>query len=153
MVRFLLDANVLIAILDPDHDLHDRALNWFNREGHRAWATSPVIQNGVIRIVGAARYSAVPFGCDEIADVLERWCSVPEHAFWPDDISLLDAGLVDRRRLTSPGRITDSYLLALAVSKGGKLATLDRKLSTAAVRGGADALHVIARRSVPAASF
>jgi toxin-antitoxin system PIN domain toxin len=142
-VRFLFDVNLLIAILDPDHLHHDVALSWFDRTGHEAWATSPLVQNGVIRILGAAGYAAMPFGCGEIADLLAEWCAVPEHEFWPDDVSLCDGRLVDRRRLTSPGRISDSYLLALAASKGGQLATLDRRLSPLPVYGGEDALHVI----------
>ena len=39
---------------------------------------------------------------------------------------------------------TDTCLLALAAYKGGALATFDRKLSTATVTRGAEALHIIA---------
>ena len=39
--------------------------------------------------------------------------------------------------------LTDSYLLALALRHGGKLATFDKKLVVHAVHGGAAALHVI----------
>ena len=41
-------------------------------------------------------------------------------------------------------QITDAYLLALAVQKGGKLASLDQRIPAAAVPGGADALELIA---------
>ena len=143
-MTFLLDVNVLIAILDPDHVAHSLALAWFDEVGHRAWATSPTIQNGVIRIMGAAKYDTVPFSCAEIADVLVRWVRAPEHQFWADDLSLLDDRLIDIRQFTSPGRITDSYLLALAVRHDAKLATLDRRLSPDVVAGGREALHVIA---------
>lgn len=44
-------------------------------------------------------------------------------------------------RVTSHKQTTDVYLLALAVSRGGKLATLDRKLPVSAVKGGAEALE------------
>jgi len=93
--------------------------------------------------LGAAGYTAVPFGCAEVADLLAKWCAVPEHQFWADDISICDDQLVDRKRLTSPSRITDAYLLALAVAHGGRLATLDRRLSAVAVPGGDKALHLI----------
>jgi hypothetical protein len=39
--------------------------------------------------------------------------------------------------------VTDTYLLALAVQHGGKLATFDKKLITSAVRGGEAAKFVI----------
>src|SRR5665213_1971866 len=40
------------------------------------------------------------------------------------------------------GQITDSYLLALACAREGKLATFDRRLVTTAVSGDAAALHL-----------
>ncbi len=44
--------------------------------------------------------------------------------------------------LTS-AQVTDTYLLALAKAHGGQLATFDRKLSIAAVKGGKSVLHLI----------
>jgi uncharacterized protein len=142
-VTFLLDVNLLIAILDPDHVHHDLALGWYNDIGYQDWATCPIVQNGVVRIVGSQGYASVPFGCTEVANILAEWCAVPEHRFWPDNVSLLDKTIVDRAGLTSPDRITDVYLLALAATNGGRLATLDRRLSPAPVQGGAAALHLI----------
>jgi predicted nucleic acid-binding protein len=63
--------------------------------------------------------------------------------FWSDDISLVGNGLIDPTRLLTSGQVTDSYLLALAVVGGGRLASFDRRLSVAAVRGGKAALHLI----------
>jgi predicted nucleic acid-binding protein len=40
-------------------------------------------------------------------------------------------------------QVTDTYLLALAVSKGGQLATFDTRLTATAVQGGSAALHPI----------
>ena len=45
----------------------------------------------------------------------------PGHEFWPDDISLADSHVFDHARLRGPGQITDVYLLALAVKRGGRL--------------------------------
>ncbi len=59
MTRFLLDINVLIALIDPAHVQHDRAHEWFAKSG-RAWATCPLTENGVLRIVGSARYPNSP---------------------------------------------------------------------------------------------
>jgi hypothetical protein len=41
------------------------------------------------------------------------------------------------------GHVTDVYLLGLSVRKGGRLATLDRRIPAAAVHGGAEALEII----------
>jgi predicted nucleic acid-binding protein len=65
------------------------------------------------------------------------------HTFWPDSISILDAALINSAKLATPGRVTDTYLLALAGANEGRLATLDRRLSAIAVEGGAAALHLI----------
>ena len=68
-------------------------------------------------------------------------CSVEGHRFWPDAISLRDA-LTPGSSLTH-SQVTDVFMLALAVSRGGKLATLDRRISTSVVPGGPAALEVI----------
>ena len=46
------------------------------------------------------------------------------------------------KSLTS-AQVADTYLLALAVAQGGKLATFDRRLSAKAVKRGKAALHLI----------
>ena len=78
-----------------------------------------------------------------MAALLRKLCALPGHVFWSDMLSLLDASLVDISSLTSPRQVTDSYLLALAVSRSGQLATFDRHLSSKAVIGGERGLCVI----------
>ena len=56
------------------------------------------------------------------------------HAFWPDDISLTDATVFDRRAILGPKQITDRYLLALAAKHGGRLVTFDQAIRPTAVR-------------------
>jgi uncharacterized protein len=50
---------------------------------------------------------------------------------------------VDGSRLTGHAQVTDTYLLALARSHGGRLASMDRKLVTGAVIEGTKALELI----------
>ncbi len=52
--------------------------------------------------------------------------------------------LIDPLRLLNSGQIADSYLLALAKSQGGILATFDRRLVVDAVSDGKASLHLIA---------
>lgn len=56
----LLDVNVLIALLDRWHVFHDLAHDWFDRVRVRGWATCPIIENGVVRIIGHPRYEKGP---------------------------------------------------------------------------------------------
>jgi toxin-antitoxin system PIN domain toxin len=142
-MTFLLDVNVLIALIDPVHVHHDIANAWFEREGRGAWATCPITQNGVLRVVGNPRYGNHPGSPVVVAEVLRKLVALDGHRFWADDIGLLDEALVDSSRLLNAARLTDTYLLALACSKRGRLATLDRRLVADAVHGGRAGLHVI----------
>jgi uncharacterized protein len=141
-VTYLLDVNCLIALIDPTRVNHDAAHDWFAQEAKNAWATCPLTENGVIRIVGHARYPNSPGSPTIVANTMRQLLSVPGHEFWPDDISLLNQGHVDLTRLTSQ-HVTDCYLLALAVAHRGQLATFDRRMVSAIVDGGHSALCLI----------
>ncbi len=135
--------NVLIALIDPAHVHHNAAHQWFAAEGQSAWATCPITQNGVLRIVGNARYPGGPSSPAAVAGILKAMTSLPGHAFWPDHISLLDHDSLNCERLLTSAQVTDSYLLALACANGGQLATFDRRLITDAVHAGSQGLRVI----------
>lgn len=144
MIVHLLDVNVLIALLDPDHVQHDRAHRWFEDVGREAWATCPLTQIAIPRILGNPRYPnprGTPAG---IMPYLRDLCALPGHVFWHDGISLLDSQRIDAHRLLDFGQVTDTYLLALAVAHAGKLATFDRRLVTDAVPDGKKHLVIIA---------
>jgi uncharacterized protein len=70
----------------------------------------------------------------------------PGHEFWPDDLSFFDTAAVDTARIFSPRQVTDIYLLALAKTHGGRLATFDRRLPVGAVTDGQHALFQIPSR-------
>ncbi len=93
--------------------------------------------------MGGSRYPRSPGGPAAVAPSLLSLRSLQGHQFWPDDISLLASEFVDSARLLTSAQVTDTYLLALAVSKGGVLATLDRRLIAAAVRGGESGLCLV----------
>ncbi len=143
MTTYLLDVNVLIALIDASHVQHDAAHDWFGQHGHEAWATCPLTENGVLRIVGHARYPNSPGSPAAVATLMLVMRKLPGHVFWPDDISVLDAKRLDTTRLLGSAQVTDSYLLALARAHGGRLASFDRRLVVDAVRGGAEALLLI----------
>jgi len=144
VTRYLLDVNVLIALIDPAHVQHDRAHDWFAVKGRKAWATCPLSENGVVRVVGHARYPNSPGTPAAVAELVAILRSLGGHEFWPDDITLFDSKRIDATRLLDSGQVTDTYLLALALAHGGQLATFDRHLVTDAVISGSNALHVVA---------
>ena len=142
MSAHLLDVNVLIALIDPRHTHHVIALDWFESGVGRIWASCPMTENGVVRIVSQQSYPT-PVMPAQIVATLQAFQSRTDHRFWPDSISIIDAALFDHLALTSSRQVTDVYLLALAVKNGGRLVTFDRRLSVDMVAGGRQALHVL----------
>jgi len=142
-MTFLLDANLLIALIDPAHVQHDVAHAWFAEHGQAAWATCPLTENAVLRIIGNPRYPNSPGTPAAVAPLVAGLRALPGHSFWPDDISLVDTDQLDPARLLSSSQVTDSYLLALARAHGGKLATFDRRLVADAVPQGHQSLHLV----------
>ncbi len=143
MTCFLLDVNVLIALIDPWHVQHDRAHAWFAASGSEAWATCPLTENGVLRIVGHRRYPNSPGTPAAVAELMATFLAHPGHIFWPDGFSPLDGRHARIERLLDSSQVTDSYLLMLAAASGGKLATFDRQIVTDSVVNGAQSLHLI----------
>ena len=143
MIRYLLDVNVLIALIDPAHVQHEQVHEWFGLTGRKAFATCPITENGLLRIVGHPKYPNSPGPPSMVAAALAAIRGLDGHQFWPDSISLVDSDLADPALLSSHSRVTDSYLLALARAHKGRLATLDQKLATEVVADGKSALCLI----------
>ena len=133
-MRVLFDVNVLVAIVDSQHVHHRVAHEWWAANRSAGWATCPLTENGLVRIVSQPGYKNAVTATFAI-DLLTEQLSETDHAFWPDDISLRDSDLFDANSILGPNQITDVYLLALAVKNGGRLATLDRGIPLRAVRG------------------
>lgn len=139
--RLLLDINVWVAVLDDDHPHSMRAQTWFAEN----WpiASCPLTENGVIRVINAPGYSRFgPFGFDRVRNKLAEICARADHAFWPDDLSLVRDDALMWARISGHNQITDAYLLALAVKHDGALATFDQRIALSAVRG-ASAQHLV----------
>lgn len=141
MTVALLDVNLLLALLDPNHVSHGTAQDWFGGSP-LSWATCPLTQNGYVRIASQRRYPN-PIRVDLAIAILREFTHADAHRFWPDDISLLDPACCDATYLGSSSNVTDAYLLALAARNGGVLATLDRRLVARAVPNGGAHLLVI----------
>jgi len=143
VTTYLLDVNVLIALVDPAHVQHDAAHRWFARLGRKRFATCPLTENGLVRIVGHPKYPNSPGPPSAVVQSLVAIRSLPGHEFWPDKISVADDAFFAAALLSSHSRVTDSYLLALAHANGGHLATMDRKLATEVVPEAKGSLELI----------
>jgi toxin-antitoxin system PIN domain toxin len=136
----LLDVNVLVALFDPEHLHHDAAHDWFGAHHGSGWATCPLTENGIVRVLSNPRYSPSAERPAEIVRRLAAFRASKHHVFWPDDVSLCDPRVFDL--VVGHRQLTDVYLLALAVSHHGVLATFDRSIPGKAARG-ASAEHLV----------
>ena len=145
--RALLDINLLVALFDPDHVHHDLAHDWFADNRPSGWATCPITENGVMRVLTNPRYGSPVSGTSAmlaVSDLVKRFQASGDHEFWPDAVSLGDTSLFNVSLLRGHRQITDVYLLGLAKKHGGCLATFDRSIPLGAVVGAdAAALAVI----------
>lgn len=132
----LLDVNVLIALLDAAHLHHSTALSWLGDNIQHGWASCPLTQNGCVRIMSQPAYPN-PRPPAEIAARLREATQSPQHTFWSDSLSLLDARHFDWTQLFHPRQLTDAYLLALAVQHDGLFVTFDHAVPVRAVVGAA----------------
>ena len=141
-MRSLLDVNVLIALLDQDHSMHERAHDWFAANVSQGWASCPITQNGCVRIMSHPGYPNA-LQTSAIMERLNEAVETESHQFWPDDFSLLDARIADRTRIHGPRQLTDLYLLALAVRRHGRFVSFDSSVPLAAING-AEKRHLVA---------
>ena len=140
-VRYLLDVNVLVALLDEAHVHHAVAQNLVAQANLKI-ATCALTENGVLRVLNLPGYSSYgPAGFEAVRAQLDQLCKDTDHEFWPCDVTLRDNSNINWSRVMGHNQITDVYVLALAVAHGGALATLDHRVALNAVQG-AQARHL-----------
>ena len=145
MKGYLLDTNLLIALLWPSHERHALAVKWFVRHRRKGWATCPFTQAGFVRIVSNPAFSRDAVQPREALQVLVANTAAKDHVFWPNDQPFAEAVAFAGARLVGHQQVTDAYLLGVAVHRGGVLATLDRQISAlmAPTGGERNALEVV----------
>ncbi|MGH3202067.1 MAG: TA system VapC family ribonuclease toxin [Streptosporangiaceae bacterium] len=119
-MTFLLDANVLIALLVEDHVHHKAAENWFvAMDGN--FATCPITQGSLMRLLVREGQSAVA-----ACAILNGTAADPRHEFWVDDVPYTD---VPTRGIVGHRQVTDAYLAQLARARRSRLATFDQAMA------------------------
>ena len=106
-MRALLDINVVIALLDAEQVMHTQATQWLARELDNGWASCPVTQNGVLRILSQPAYPNHRPAA-EVAERLAQACSHPSHQFWSDSKPLQNKNtctIMRRIRRTCSGHV------------------------------------------------
>lgn len=138
MKGYLLDTNLLVALLWPAHEHHQRAASWFARHRAKGWATCPLTEAGFVRIVSNPAFSRDAVQPREAIRVLAANTAAKDHRFWPDELPLAEAVQHAGVRLMGHQQVNDAYLLGLALRHGGLLATVDKRITALTPAGSAE---------------
>lgn len=135
----LLDTNLLLALAWPNHVHHAIAHEWFARHQSSGWATCPMTESGFVRVSSNRQVTPEARSPHEAILLLQQIVALPHHEFWTDDVALVTGDRVDPARIQGHGQVTDAHLLALAMSRAGRLATLDGGIRSLVPRAAARA--------------
>lgn len=135
----LLDVNLLIALFDPDHVHHQIAHDWFADQRPSGWATCPLTENGLIRVASSPSLFNPPHRPVDVIRQLRAFRDSGDHEFWPDAISIADERVFVQAMIRGHKQVADTYLLGLAHTRHGALATLDQSVALGGVKGAAKA--------------
>jgi toxin-antitoxin system PIN domain toxin len=138
----LLDINVLLALVWPDHMFHESAHRWLEENRSRGWATCPHTQLGFLRLSLQPAVVKTLIGFADAQLALNAAISSPEHVFWPMNFGFSDVSEDIRRRIIGHHQLADALLLELAIGNSGKLATFDRRMASLAPEGSRAAASV-----------
>jgi uncharacterized protein len=132
----LLDLNVIVALVWPAHEHHRAAHDWFKSRGRSRWATCPVTQLGLVRLLSNPAFSPDALSLDQALSLLRTNLNHPLHEFWPDSISVTQSLEHFAQHMGGYKQVTDAYLLSLAIRRKARLATFDSGLKQLAMNLG-----------------
>lgn len=124
--RYLLDVNVLIALIDDEHEHFQSAQRWFESSGDGEWGTCPLTEAGLIRYVMNPATHFQTSGLGAAIQALRGLAERPGHRFWPITDSWVAVTERFTDRIFGHQQVTDAYLLGLAIKEDGVLVTFDK---------------------------
>ena len=126
--RNLPDANVLIALTDPEHQHHRKARDWFTSK-RGIWGVSPLTEAAYFRITTNPAIHPSRRTLGQSIAILQSLKELHEHhAYWEIKESWVDLTAPFASRITGHQQVTDAYLLGMAIKEDGVLVTFDRGL-------------------------
>ena len=123
--RYLLDVNVLIALVEPTHIHHRVVMKWFNTPG-LDWGLCAFSEAGFLRVVTNPK--AGSYTVEEATVLLAGLANHPGYWFWSVSAGWSIISEPFRDRVFGHQQITDAYLLGLAIQEHGVLVTLDKAI-------------------------
>ncbi len=121
--KYLLDVNVLLALLSENHVHHALTTAWFNTPDIK-WAICPFTEAGFLRNATAPRPGQITMS--EATAVLAGMAQQPGYNYLPitTDWQTLSSPFLSR--IYGTKQVTDAFLLGLAVRERSILVTMDK---------------------------
>lgn len=123
LAEYLLDVNVLVALLDEDHVHHEAVLKWFSTPGLQ-WALCAFAEAGLLRHMARPKFGDMSL--NDASAMLKRLAQEPGYHYQPITADWDTLTSTFAKRLHGYHQVTDAFLLGLAIREGLVLATLDR---------------------------
>ena len=121
--KYLLDVNVLMALLSENHIHHQFVTTWFNTPDLK-WAICPFVEAGFLRNATAPRPGQITM--KDATAVLARIAKEPGYHYLPITAGWQTLCSPVFPRLYGAKQVTDAYLLGLALRDGLVLVTMDK---------------------------
>ena len=122
--RYLLDVNLLVALMTRDHVHHELAKEWFYATPTLPWAVCAFTEAGFLRNATAPRSGQIAMS--EATAVLMQLAKHPGYRYLPITADWQTLCGPFFSRLYGTKQVTDAYLLGLAVREGMVLTTFDK---------------------------
>ena len=119
---WLLDGNLLVALVIDTHEFHHRAHRWFDFQVE-PFATCAITEGTLLRVHMKVAQDSSAAAAWSVLDAINN---MPDHIFWDDGFSYSEvsfAGVIGSKQ------ITDAWLAELARRHRAQLATLDVALA------------------------
>lgn len=130
-MKYLLDANVLVALLDNKNASHLTVMRWFNQEiivAKHQWLGCAITQMACLRILCLPSYPA-DYGFTEVQTIFQKVITTTNHQFLATELNIIEQDIINWRHLQGHRQLTDAYLLALAVENQAIFVTLDNRIN------------------------
>lgn len=128
---FLLDVNVLVALLWPNHMHHGAVVRWFGVDGKRQFATCPLTELGFARLSCNPSAVGKAITLTMALETLAGVTRMPNHHFLSETAQLHSTLPPIATHVVGYRQVSDAYLIALARIHGAKLVTLDARIRRA----------------------
>ncbi len=147
MARFLLDANVLIALCWSNHVHHSAAHSWFKGHAAQGWASCAFTQSAFVRVILQPAFSGSAMQAGEVVKLLALNTAHAKHHYLSIDFDMRAVQTACTGGLLGHRQITDAWLLTTAIRHQTKLVTFDAGIGSLLATPAERAAHLTVLKS------